>query len=156
MRSLTVAAVLAATLLSCGGGDALTPEQEITAALQTFKEAAHERDGSAATQLFSDEYGDTAGRDKAAIKAVVLQYFMGHEAIHILYRVRRLELAEPPEAAHVTLAAAVTGAPVGEVGELEDLNADIFTFDLTMAREDDERWRIRSVQWKRASIADLF
>jgi len=156
MRSMIVAAALAATLLGCGGGDALTPEQEIGAALETFKQAAHERDVSAAAEIFSDEYGDTAGRDKAAIKAVVLQYFMGHEAIHILYRVRRLELAEPPQAAHVTLAAAVTGAPVSEVGELEDLNADIFTFDLTMAREDDERWRIRSVQWKRASIADLF
>ena len=156
MRSLTVAAVLAATLLSCGGGDTLTPEQEISAALQTFKEAAHERDGSAATQLFSDEYGDTAGRDKAAIKAVVLQYFMGHEAIHILYRVRRLELTEPPEAGHVTLAATVTGAPVSEVGELDSLNADIFTFDLTVGREDDGRWRIRSVQWKRAGLPDLF
>jgi len=156
MKSLTIAAALAAILLGCGGGDALTPEQEISATLEAFKEAAHQRDVGAATELFSDAYGDTAGRDRAAIKAVVLQYFMGHEAIHILYRLRRLELAEPPEAAHVTLAAAVTGAPVSEVGELENLNADVFTFDLTMVREDDERWRIRSVQWKRASIADLF
>ena len=156
MRSLTIAAALAATLLGCGGGDAPTPEQEIGAVLEAFKRAAHERDVGSATEHFSEDYGDVAGRDKQDIKAVVLQYFMRHEAIHILYRVRRLELAEPPEAAHLTLAAAVTGAPVSEVGELERLNADVFTFDLTMAREDDERWRIRSVQWKRGNITDLF
>jgi hypothetical protein len=156
MRFTIVAAALAAILSGCGGGDPLTPEQEIGAALEAFKLAAHERNVSAATELFSDEYGDTAGRDSATIKAVVRQYFMSHEAIHILYRVRRLELSEPPEAGHVTLAAAVTGAPVSEVVELESLNADFFTFDLKVAREDDGRWRIRSVQWKQASMADMF
>ena len=108
MRSTNVAVLVAASLLGCGGGDALTPEQEIGAVLESFKEAAHQRDVGAATEIFSNEYGDTAGRDKSAIKAVVLRYFMGHEAIHILYRVRRLELTEPAEAAHVTLAAAGT------------------------------------------------
>jgi hypothetical protein len=148
-------ALVAALLLVGCAGEPMSPEQEIEALFQRFKVSASERDVGAALDLISDDYADAAGHDKNAIKGLVLRYFTGHEAIHVFHLVRGLELAAPPDAAHVRVSAALTGAPVAEVGELETLNADLFKFEFSVAREADGVWRIRSGRWSRASVIDF-
>ncbi len=152
---MTRFALVAALILAGCADEPPSPEREIAALLDQFRAAASERDVGAVLELVSEDYADSAGRDKNAIKAVVLRYFMGHEAIHVFHQVRGIELADPPQAAHVRVSAALTGAPVVEVGELETLNADLFKFEVTVAREGDGAWRIRSARWSRASIVDF-
>ncbi len=153
MSGLLLAAVL--WLVGCSGDGPLTPEQEIAAFLERFEEAAAARDVGAALELISEEYSDAAGRDKTALKGVVLQYFLRNEAIYARTSVRELELADPPDSAHVGVTAALAGAPIADVGELETLNADLFRFDLVLAREEDGKWRARSVRWRRAQLREL-
>lgn len=153
MSTLLLAAAL--WLIGCSSNAPLTPEQEIAAYLNRFEEAAAARDVGAALELISEEYRDTAGRDKTALKAIVLQYFLRNEAIYVKTLVRELEIADPPDAARVGVAAALAGAPIVDVGELETLNADLFRFDLVLVREPDGRWRARSAHWRRAHIGEF-
>lgn len=154
MSALLLAAAL--WLVGCSSDAPLTPEQEIGAYLKRFEEAASERDVGAALELISEEYRDTAGRDKATLKPIVLQYFLRNEAIYVKTRVRELELADPPDAARVGVAAALAGAPIVDVGELETLDADLFRFDLVLVREADGQWRARSAHWRRTNIGEFF
>jgi hypothetical protein len=147
---------LAVFLMAACTQDALTPEEEIATMVETFKQAASDRDVAAAADLISESYSDPGGRDKRALKALVARYFLGHEAIHVFSRVRTLELGEPPASARVVVAAALTGAPVADVGELETLSADLYRFELDLVREDEGRWRITRARWRPAQIADFF
>jgi hypothetical protein len=153
MSALLLAAAL--WLAGCSSDEPLTPEQEIAAFLGRFEDAAGERDVGAALELISEEYQDTAGRDKNALKGIVLQYFLRNEAVYVKTRVRELEVADPPDAARVGVVAALAGAPIVDVGELETLNADLFRFDLVLAREPDGQWRARSALWRRAHIGEF-
>lgn len=153
MSGLLLAAAL--WLVGCSGDEPLTPEQEIAAFLDRFEEAAAARDVGAALELISEEYSDTAGRDKTALKGIVLQYFLRNEAIYVMTRVRELDVADPPDAARVAVTAALAGAPIVDVGELETLNADLFRFDLALAREQDGQWRARSAHWRRAHLGEF-
>jgi hypothetical protein len=151
-RALAVGLALG---LGCSGDAPPTPEEEIAAYVERFEEAAAARDVGAALDLISEDYRDAAGRDKTALKGVVLQYFLGNEAIYVLTRIRELELADPPDAARVGVAAALAGAPIADAGELETLNADLFRFDLVLAREEDGEWRARSARWRRAHLGEF-
>jgi hypothetical protein len=55
----------------------------------------------------------------------------------------------------VGVVAARAGAPIVDVGELETLNADLFRFDLVLAREADGQWRARSARWRRAHVGEF-
>jgi hypothetical protein len=153
MSVLLLAAAL--WLVGCSSDEPLTPEQEIAAFLNRFEEAAAARDVGATLEMISEEYSDTAGRDKTALKAIVLQYFLRNEAIFVQTRVRELEVADPPDAARAGVVAALAGAPIVDVGELETLNADLFRFDLVLAREADGQWRARSARWRRAHVGEF-
>ena len=148
-------ALAAALLLACSSAEPLSPEEEIAALVASFGAAASGRDPGAAADLLSESYADPAGRDKRALKALVTHYFLGHEAIHVFSRVRSIELADPPAAAEVVVAAALTGAPVADVGELETLSADLYRFELELRREDDGRWRITSARWHPGKLGDF-
>jgi ketosteroid isomerase-like protein len=148
------ALALALCLAACGGS-AATPEEEVRALVADFARAADERDAGAALELISDGYADPHGRDKQALHALVVGYFLRHEALHVLARVKQVELAEPPEAARVLAVAALTGAPVADVGELAGISADVYRFELEARREGDGRWRVASARWRPAQMGDL-
>jgi hypothetical protein len=138
---------------ACGGE--ATPEEEVRALVADFARAADERDAGAALALISDAYADPNGRDKPELHAVVAGYFLRHEAIHVLVRVKEVALAEPPEAASVQAVAALTGAPVADVDELAGLSADVYRFELEARREEDGRWRVTRARWRPAQMGDL-
>ena len=155
MRRARAALWLAAALCASCGGEPATPEDEVRALLAALEAAAESRDVGDVLALVSESYRDPAGHDKQALKGVVLGYFLGHEAIHVVSRVRELELAEPPTSAHVVMSAALTGAPVTEPGELGSLSADVYRFELEAAREVDGAWRLTSARWRPAGAAEL-
>jgi hypothetical protein len=154
VRRAAARGALALALLACGG-DAPTPEEQVRALVSDFARAADARDAGAALALISDAYADPSGRDKRELHAVVAGYFLRHDAIHVLVRVKQVRLAEPPTAASVEAVAALTGAPVADVGELAGIDADVYRFDLEARHEDDGRWRVTRAGWRPAQMGDL-
>lgn len=148
------ALALALGLAACGA-PATTPEDEVRALVAGLARAADARDAGAVLELISDDYADPDGRDKQALHGVVVGTFLRHEALHVLARVKQVELADPPEAASAVAVAALTGAPVEDVGELAGISADVYRFELEARREADGRWRVASARWRPAQMRDL-
>jgi len=145
---------LALLALACDGEPG-SPEARVRALVDRVGEAAAARDAGALLDLVSEDYRDGHGRDKQALKALVLRYVLANEAIHVTSRVKELAVGPDAESAELVVVAALTAAPVAEPGELAGLDADLFRFELDVARETDGAWRVTSAGWRRARLAEL-
>jgi len=145
---------IAFLVLACGGAPD-SPEARVRALVDRAGEAAAARDAGALLDLVSEDYRDAHGRDKRALKALVLRYVLANEAIHVTSRVKELAVGPDAERAELVVVAALTAAPVAEPGELAGLDADLFRFELEVSREADGDWRVTSARWRRAPLAEL-
>lgn len=152
--ALLSGALIALLALACGG-EPDSPEARARALVDRVGEAAAARDAGALLDLVSEDYRDERGRDKQALKALVLRYVLANEAIHVTSRVKELAVGPGAESARLVVVAALTAAPVAAPGELAGLDADLFRFELDVAREEDGDWRVTRAGWRRARLAEL-
>jgi hypothetical protein len=143
-----------AAALACGG-DPQSPEERVRAVVAAFEEAATTRDIGMALDLVSESYRDSGGRDKQAIKGLVVSYFLRNEAIYVISRIRSLELDPSQTSASLVVVSALTGAPVADPGELAGLAADLYRFEIDVALEDDDTWRITRADWRPTTPGEM-
>jgi hypothetical protein len=74
--------------------------------------------------------------------------------VYLLTRVRSVEIEAPGEArAEVLVAMAST--PIAGPEALLGLRADLYRFDLRLGEDEPDSWRVRSAEWRPASVDDF-
>ncbi len=131
-----------------------TQEARIRALFSDVERASRERDLVTLKDMISQSYSDTSGRDKEDVGAILTAYYLRRGSIYVLTRVRGLELQEDARA-HASVLAGLARAPTLDFGKLRRPQADIYVFDLDLAEEEDERWRVTRASWRPARPADL-
>jgi hypothetical protein len=126
----------------------------VRAVLAALEAGAEARDAGAMKEQVSERYRDARGQDRRAAAALVAFHFLQNRSVHLLVRVRALEVA-PPGEARVDAVVAMAGAPIPDPGALAGLRADLFRFDLRLQEEDDGAWRVVWAEWHRAALDDF-
>ena len=145
LRPAIVAAMLAAGLAGCS--PAPSPEDEIRDVVAGAERAAEARDARALRDLVADDYRDGRGNGAEEIRRFVHGYLVAHQSVHLLVRIEEIEL---PAADLARLRATV--AMVGKEADSAsawDLAADVYEFDVTLARESGD-WRVIRADWRPA------
>jgi hypothetical protein len=135
------------------GGPALPPEEQIRATLVAAERDAQTHDLAALLALIAPDYADTQGRDKAALASLLRFHFLRNPRIHLLVRVREIEV-DAPGRARVEALVATAGRPIPLLEALAETNADLLWVDLELARRDDA-WAVTGARWERARLEDL-
>jgi hypothetical protein len=155
MRALVLALLLVAPACK----RALTPEEQVRAAIAAAEKAAEEKDVRGVGQFVSERYSD-GENDRPLVLGVVRLQFLRFPSIHLLVRVASVALPQPGEA-HAVAFVAMAGLPIAGVDDLSRVSADLYRFELELADEGSKGpgkgpWRIRSARWARARAGDFF
>lgn len=144
--------VFAVLLLSCGKGD--TPEEQVKRFVAAGEEAVEARSIGDVQELISEQYEDERGLGKRDFVALTARYLLTNKNIHVLTRIGSLEFPSGDRAV-VQLYAAMTGQNVSDLDALLNMQADLYIFDLELAREDKE-WKLVRARWRPANPEDFF
>lgn len=155
MKPTRLAATGLVLLLALAGcaADPDTPEGQIRALLAEAERNAEARDTGAVLQHVSEDYADTAGRDRQAVRGILAYLFLRHPEIHLLTRVHEIAV-ESPERAWTRVFVAMAGHPIGGASALAELRADLYRFDFSLRREGDT-WRVVAASWAPAAGDDF-
>jgi hypothetical protein len=138
--------------LACSS-DPATPEARVRATLAALEAAAQARDVAALKDHVSESYSDAYGHDRRALGAMAMLELRGHRSVHLLTRVRAIEIG-PSGEANVVAVVAMAGTPIAGAEALASLRADLYRFDLQM-REEDGAYRLTRAEWRPATIAEF-
>ena len=130
-------------MLLAACGSRTTPEDEIRALIASAETAAETRDASALRELIADDYRDGSGRGAHELRRYLHGYLIAHQSIRLITRIDAIEL----EGAEVAQAKVTVGMLGRQSGEAWEFAADIYHFDLRLAREDGE-WRVTRAGWR--------
>lgn len=148
MKTRLLLSLAAGLAIACGDA-AVTPEDQVRAALGALEAAAEAGDPSAFSELVSARYEDPYGHDREKLRAFVAFHVMrSGRGREVVVRVRdvHIEPGDPTQAA-VTLA-------VGLMGSGSRISADVYAVDMDWVREG-ETWRVSWAQWRSAPAAHL-
>ena len=140
-------------LLSGCSDQEASPEDRIRTLLNGAEEAVEKRSLSDAAELISPDYRDQAGRDRRAMKRLLLGYFLRNQSIHVLKQVRQIDLLGA-DRARVVLYAGVAGQRPGEGESLQQWGGDLVRLEANLVMENGD-WRLIEASWRRASQGDL-
>jgi hypothetical protein len=135
-------------------GDKSTPEEQVREYLAVATNAAEARDVLAIRDLIAANYHDAGGRDKRSLVGLTTGYFLRHKNIHLFTQVDSIRFPSANRS-RVQLFVAMAGSPVSGAQALLDLRADLYRFDLSLLRED-EQWLLQKADWQRAKVDELF
>jgi hypothetical protein len=146
------AAAVGALALACSG-DPASPEERVRAVLAALEEGAQKRNAGDMKEHVSEGYSDAQGNDKRAVAQLVAFHLLRNQSVYLLTRVRSVEIAAPGQARAEVLVA-MAGTKIEGPEALLALRADLYRFDLGFAEEDGD-WRVRSAEWRPASVDDF-
>lgn len=94
-------------------------------------------------ELIADDYRDGEGRGADELRRYLQGYLIAHQSIRLITRIDAIEL----EGAEVARALVTVGMLGRESDSSWEFAADIYHFDLRLAREDGE-WRVTRAGWQ--------
>ncbi len=130
-----------------------SPEDQVRQFVASAVTAAESREALAVRQLISENYMDDGRRDRRALTAMAMGYFLRHKNIHLFTQISEIKFPVQGQAS-VKLYVAMAGRPVTGAQALIDIRADLYQFDLTLTRDGDE-WLLQKLHWQHASIEDI-
>ena len=139
------ALLLALVLTGCGRES--SPEDELRAVVAEAEAAAEARDASALSGLVADDYRDVRGNGVDEIRRYVRGYLIAHQSVHLLVRIEEIEL-KATDLARLRATVGMVGREA-EGAAAWDLAADVYEFDLTLAREAGY-WKVTRADWRPA------
>lgn len=148
-----LAGLLLAALPGCAADDE-SPETQVRRLFADVEQAVREKDLKALKGFISESYRDPAGRGKREVSGLLTGYYLRRGSVHLLVRVRDLAFPEPG-IARVELLAAMARMPLLDWGQVPELRADAFVFEVELLDEDGGEWRVTAADWRRASLDDL-
>jgi hypothetical protein len=128
------------------------PEEALRRAIAEAVTAAEKKDLGALTGLLATDYRDNQGRDRQAVAGMLRYYFLGHQAIYLLTRIRSVEVAG--EQAQAEVLVAMAGEPLADPNEPTFVRASLYRFELAWVREQDA-WKIHQARWQAAELRDF-
>jgi hypothetical protein len=137
---------LAAILALAGCGASGTPEDGIRALVDAAEVAAEERDAADLRGLIADDYRDAGGRTASDIRGILHGYLIAHQSIRLITRIDSIEL-EGTELARLQVTVGMLGREADPDSDW-DLAGDVYRFDLRLAREDGDEWRVIRAGWQ--------
>lgn len=149
-----IAFILMTALLCTACGKEESPEERIRTFVKAGEEAAEARDAGDLGKLISEQYQDQHQRTKRDIVAVAARYLFINKNIHLLTRIDQLSFPQP-ELARCRIYVAMTGRNVSDLDSLLNMQADLYRFDVELAREDGA-WKLVRAEWHRAGPEDFF
>lgn len=145
-------AFISLLLSGCGGGD--SPEDQIRKFIAAGEQAAESRSIGGIKDLISEQYADERGRTRGDIVAVAMRYFLANKKIHLLTRIKEVNILSEKKAL-VLLYVAMSGQDVQGSDSLMNVQADLYRFDLELILEGKE-WLIIRADWNSAIRDDFF
>ena len=139
------ALLLALVLTGCGRES--SPEDELRAVVAEAEAAAEARDATALSGLVADDYRDVRGNGVDEIRRYVRGYLIAHQSVHLLVRIEEIEL-KATDLARLRATVGMVGREA-EGAAAWDLAADVYEFDLTLAREAGD-WKVTRADWRPA------
>ena len=145
---------LICTTLIFGCTSELTdPEVEIRQFLETGETAVEARELVAVANMISEQYGDPSGRSRRDLVRLVAGYILRNESVHLLTRIDNIVIGDD-DSANARVYAGMAGKSVGGGTPISDLRADLYRFDLALAKESGD-WKLTRAEWRRAEQQDL-
>ena len=148
-----LAAVVCMPMVFGCSSKASDPELEIRQFLETGEAAVEARELGAVANMISEEYADPGGRSRRDLVRMVAGYLLRNESVHLLIRVESISVTGEA-AATARVYAGMTGRLVGGTDSLSDFRADLYRFDLELAKEGGD-WKLTGAEWRRAEQQDL-
>ena len=145
MHHRAVIITLLAALTACGPGP--SAEDEIREVVAEAERAAEARDAFALRDLVADDYRDGRGNGAEEIRRYVHGYLLAHQSVHLLVRIEEITLPAT-DLARLRATVAMAGREA-EAASAWDLAADVYEFDVTLAREGGD-WRVIKADWRPA------
>ena len=130
-----------------------SPEDQVRQFVASAVTAAESREALVIRQLISENYMDDGRRDRRALTALAMGYFLRHKSIHLFTQISEIKFPTSNQAS-VKLYAAMAGRPVSGAQALIDIRADLYLFDLMLIRDGDD-WLLQKLYWQRAGIEDI-
>lgn len=147
--ALSVVALFAAS----GCSDNVTPEEEIRALVREAEIAAEERQVGDLGRLISNQYGDDRGNNKDELLRMLRLQMIRNQVIYLLVRTGEIKVVDETSASAV-VQVAMAGGPLETFEDLGRLGAELYRFDLDLAKESG-KWRIIRARWGRAMEIDF-
>lgn len=122
------------------------PEDGIRALVDSAELAAEARDAGELRGLVADDYRDASGRDADEIRGILHSYLIAHQSIRLISRIDSIEL-EGTEQARVMVTVGMLGRDADSDSNW-DLAGDVYRFDLRLAREEGDDWRVIRAGWQ--------
>jgi hypothetical protein len=138
-------------ILSCSD-NAVSPQDEIRAYINSGVDAAEGRDTDALAELMHGDYSDQKGYNQKQLTGLLRGYFFRHKNIHLFTKIDSIELLAENEAM-VQMHVAMAGSAISDVDALSSLRARIYRFELQLIKQDE--WLLRHALWGPASIGDF-
>lgn len=151
LRFCLLCAAVAASF-ACSSPE-VTPEQEIIALVREAEIAAEERQVSDFARLISGQYSDRQGNDKDAVLRLLRLQMIRNQVIYLLVQTGDIIVTENNTATAV-VRVAMAGGPLSGIADLPKLGAELYRFDLALAREAG-KWRIVSASWRQARTKEF-
>ena len=139
-------------LAACG--EPLPPAEEQIRKLNSDAELAVEaKDVSTLKDFIADDYTDERGQDKNAMVRLAQLYLLRNKAVYVHTLTKSLVIIDEDNAVAEILAA-LAGQPISSVDQLFDMRADLLRFEVGYRWYGGE-WRVRSLNWRRATVEDF-
>jgi hypothetical protein len=143
-RPAALLACIALVLVLPGCGREASPEEEIRAVVGEAEQAAEARDAFALRALVADDYRDARGNGAEDVRRYVHGYLLAHQSVHLLVRID--DIAFPAtDLARLRATVGMAGREAAGASAW-DLAADVYEFDVTLARADGG-WKVIRADW---------
>jgi hypothetical protein len=121
-----------------------SPEDQVREVIAAAEAATEARDLSDVMDLVAENYTDSRGQDKEAIRNLMRGFFFVNQSVHLLMRVESIEFpADELADAHIA---------VGLLGRQSQEDwafvVETYEFDVRLQHEEGE-WRLQSAEWQR-------
>jgi hypothetical protein len=153
LKPIALTAVIMAMLAACSG-EPDNPEQRIRDMIAAGEAAVEARSIMSAVGFVANDYKDGRGRRKQEVRRLLAGYIMRNKSIHLLTRIRQIELNGDNSRADVVLYVGMAGVPLADADQLARIRTDLYRFDLSLILEDGD-WRVASGSWHAARLADF-
>ena len=153
VHGLALTALLA---LSGCADDPDAPEARVRAVLAQTEAAVEARDLDALKALFSDDYRDEGGRTKKRATDLAGLYFLRNRSIHLITRVDSLVFDADSTEAHASVLVAMAGRPMEKTDLRALARAALYRFNVAVAYEGNDDWKITHARWQRAESKAFF
>lgn len=133
-----------AVLTACESAD---PTSELRQLIESIEIAAEERDSGYFRGLLSEHYTDTRGNDRERLIDTIRGYFLTHQSIEVVTRIRSIAL-KGTDAAEVSLLAGLLGQRAG-ASSLSGYDGRLYDIELELVEKSGD-WQIIGAQWERS------